>query len=109
LVGELRNGEISEYEIAPEDFGLARAPLSALRVDDPQASKAMLLEAIEGRGGPAADVVALNAGAALYAAGIAVSIQDGLARARAEMAKGTPRAKLDRFVALTNAKAGAGA
>ena len=105
LVGELRNGEISEYEIAPEDFGLARAPLSALRVDDPQASKAMLLEAIDGRGGPAADVVALNAGAALYAAGVAVSIQDGLARARAEMAKGTPRAKLDQFVALTNAKA----
>ena len=110
LVGELRNGEISEYEIAPEDFGLARAPLSALRVDDPQASKAMLLEAIDGRGGPAADVVALNAGAALYAAGVAVSIQDGLARARAEMAKGSPRAKLDQFVALTNAKvAGAGA
>ncbi len=81
----------------------------ALRVDDPQTSKAMLLEAIDGRGGPATDVVALNAGAALYAAGIAVSIQDGLARARAEMAKGTPRAKLDQFVALTNAKAGAGA
>jgi anthranilate phosphoribosyltransferase len=109
LVGELRNSEISEYEIAPEDFGLTRAPLSALRVDDPQASKSMLLEAIDGRGGPAADVVALNAGAALYAAGVAVSIQDGLARARAEMAKSTPRAKLDQFVALTNAKAGAAA
>jgi anthranilate phosphoribosyltransferase len=107
LVGELRNGEITEYEIAPEDFGLSRAPLSALRVDDPQASKTMLLEAIDGRGGAAADVVALNAGAALYAAGIAVSIQDGLARARAAMAKGAPRAKLDAFVALTQAKAGA--
>lgn len=104
LVGELRNGEISEYEIAPEDFGLHRAPLSALRVDDPQASKTMLLEAIDGRGGAAADVVALNAGAALYAAGVAVSIQDGLARARAAMATGAPRAKLDQFVALTNAK-----
>ena len=105
LVGELRNGEITEYEIAPEDFGLARAPLSALRVDDPQASKAMLLEAITGTAGPASDVVALNAGAALYAAGIAVSIQDGLARARASMATGAPRAKLDQFVALTQAKA----
>jgi anthranilate phosphoribosyltransferase len=105
LVGELRNGEVHEYEIAPEDFGLARAPLSALRVDDPQASRAMLLEAIEGRGGPAADVVALNAGAALYAAGVAVSIRDGLERARAEMARGTPRAKLEAFVALTRAKA----
>jgi anthranilate phosphoribosyltransferase len=104
LVGELRNGDISEYEIAPEDFGLARAPLSALRVDDPQASKAMLLEAIAGAAGAASDVVALNAGAALYAAGIAVSIRDGLDRARAEMAKGTPRAKLDAFVALTRTK-----
>jgi len=74
-------------------------------VDDPQASRAMLLEAIEGRGGPAADVVALNAGAALYAAGVAVSIRDGLERARAEMARGTPRAKLEAFVALTRAKA----
>ncbi len=105
LVGELRNGVISEYEIAPEDFGLTRAPLSTLRVDDPQASKAMLLEAITGTAGPASDVVALNAGAALYAAGIAVSIQDGLACARAAMAQGTPRARLDRFVALTQAKA----
>lgn len=105
LVGELRNGEVHEYEIAPEDFGLARAPLSALRVDDPQGSRTMLLEAIEGRGGPAADVVALNAGAALYAAGVAVSIRDGLERARAEMARGTPRAKLDEFVALTRTKA----
>ena len=104
LVGELRNGEINEYEIAPEDFGLARAPLSALRVDDPVASKTMLLEAIDGGAGAASDVVALNAGAALYAAGVAVSIQDGLARARAEMVRGTPRAKLDAFVALTQAK-----
>jgi len=107
IIGELRNGEISEYEIAPEDFGIARAPLSALRVDDPEASKAMLLDAITGTAGPASDVVALNAGAALYAAGIAVSIADGLARARAEMARGTPRARLDAFVALTRAKAGA--
>jgi len=105
LVGVLRNGEINEYEIAPEDFGLARAPLSALRVDDPAASKTMLLEAIDGGAGAASDVVALNAGAALYAAGVAVSIQDGLARARAEMVRGTPRAKLDAFVALTQAKA----
>ncbi|MBS3958763.1 MAG: anthranilate phosphoribosyltransferase [Xanthomonadaceae bacterium] len=109
LIGELRNGEIAEYEIAPEDFGIPRAPLSALRVDGPEASKALLLAAIEGGGGAAADVVALNAGAALYAAGIAVSIQDGLARARAEMAKGTPRARLDAFVALTRRLAGAAA
>jgi len=106
LVGELRNGEISEYEIAPEDFGIARAPLLALRVDDPQASKAMLLAAIDGRAGPATDAVALNAGAALYVAGMAVSIQDGLARARAAMAQGAPRARLERFVALTRVKAG---
>jgi len=109
LIAELRNGEITEYEIAPEDFGLSRAPLSALRVADPQASKAMLLDAIVGQGGPASDVVALNAGAALYAAGIAVSIQDGLARARAEMTRGTPKAALDRFVAVSRSKAGAGA
>jgi anthranilate phosphoribosyltransferase len=109
LVGELRNGEITEYEIAPEDFGIARAPLSALRVEDPESSRVMLLDAIAGNAGPASDVVALNAGAALYTAGLAVSIQDGLARARAEMARGTPRARLDEFVALTRAKAGVSA
>lgn len=107
LVGELRQATVSEYEIAPEDFGLVRAPLSALRVEDPQASKAMLLDAITGAAGAASDVVALNAGAALYAAGVAVSIQDGLARARAEMQRGTPRAKLEQFVALTRSKAAA--
>jgi anthranilate phosphoribosyltransferase len=101
LVAELRNSDLSEYEIAPEDFGLARAPLSLLRVEDPQASKRMLLDALDGAAGPASDVVALNAGAALYAANVAVSIKDGLDRARAVMASGAARAKADQFVALT--------
>lgn len=107
LVAELRRGRVVEYELAPEDFGIVRAPLSALRVESPEQSRDMLLEAIRGVAGAASDVVALNAGAALYVAGIASSIGDGLDRARAAMASGAATAKVEVFAALTQACQGA--
>ena len=73
LVGELRDGEVREYEVEPEDFGLAMASSRNLRVEDVDESRAMLLEALEGRRGVPHDIVCLNAGAALYAADVAGS------------------------------------
>ncbi|HET7359316.1 MAG TPA: anthranilate phosphoribosyltransferase [Rhodanobacteraceae bacterium] len=101
LVGELRDGVVSEYEIEPEDFGLAMASSRNLRVDDVAQSKAMLLGVLDGAPGPAGDIVMLNAGAALYAANVANSIADGIARARDVIGSGAARARLDAFVAAT--------
>ena len=101
LVGELRGGQVREYEVEPEQFGLARADSAALRVDDPAQSRALVLEALENVAGPARDIVALNAGAALYAADVAASIADGVARAKVVLESGAARAKLDQFIAAT--------
>jgi anthranilate phosphoribosyltransferase len=106
LVGELRDGQVSEYEIHPEDFGLAMASHRSLRVDDPAASRAMVLAVLEGRPGPALDIVCLNAGVALYAADCVPDIAAGLARARAAVADGSARRKLDEFTAHTRQLAG---
>jgi anthranilate phosphoribosyltransferase len=101
LVGELRDGVVSEYEIHPEDFGIAMAASRNLRVDDAQQSRRMLLEALSDRAGLPREIVALNAGAALYAAGTAPSIEAGIVLAREALATGAARAKLDEFVAAT--------
>jgi anthranilate phosphoribosyltransferase len=101
LVGELRDGQIREYEIHPEDFGLQMVSHRGLKVGDAEASKAMLLDALDNRPGTAREIVALNAGAALYAANLADSIGDGIVRARDAIASGAARAKLEAFVAFT--------
>jgi anthranilate phosphoribosyltransferase len=102
-VGELKDGEVREYEIHPEDFGLQMVSHRGLKVADAEGSKAMLLEALENRAGTPREIVALNAGAALYAANLAPSIGDGITRAREAIASGAARAKLDAFVAFTKA------
>jgi len=107
LVGELRDGAVREYDIHPEDFGLAMAASRNLRVENSAESKARVLEALDNRPGVAREIVALNSGAALYVAGVASSIEDGLARARQAMASGAARRKLDEFVAATRRLAAA--
>jgi anthranilate phosphoribosyltransferase len=101
MVGELVNGEIREYEIHPEDFGLQMIASRNLKVSDAAESKVRVLEALRGEPGPAHDIVALNAGTALYAAGVAASIEEGLQKARAAIASGAALAKLDQFVSVT--------
>jgi anthranilate phosphoribosyltransferase len=101
MVGELVNGEIREYEIHPEDYGLPMIASRNLKVADALESKAMMMAALNGEAGPAYDIVALNAGTALYAAGVAASIEDGLAKARAAIVSGAALAKLDQFVQVT--------
>jgi anthranilate phosphoribosyltransferase len=106
LVGELKNGEISEYEIHPEDFGLTMASSRALRVDTPEQSRAMLLGVLDNQPGAARDIVALNAGVALYAANVCGSMAEGIERARAVLASGAAKAKVAQLVELSKALAG---
>jgi anthranilate phosphoribosyltransferase len=101
LVGELRDGVVREYEVEPEDFGLAMASSRNLRVENADESKAMLLEVLQGRHGVAHDIVCLNAGAALYTADVAASIGEGIELARATIASGAAHAKMQAFVAAT--------
>ena len=83
MVGELKDGEILEYEIHPEDFGFTMASNRALRVETPAQSMAMLEAVLANEPGSARDIVVFNAGAALYAANVAASIAEGVALARA--------------------------
>ncbi|HPT56127.1 MAG TPA: anthranilate phosphoribosyltransferase [Casimicrobium sp.] len=101
LVGELKDGKITEYEIHPEDFGFTMSATRNLKVDTPEQSKAMLLSALEGNDSPALNVVLLNAGAALYTANLAPNLRDGIAMARAAIANGAARKKVDEFAAFT--------
>jgi anthranilate phosphoribosyltransferase len=101
LVGELKDGVIREYEIHPEDFGMVMASNRALKVEDAAASKAMLLGVLDNQPGAARDIVALNAGVALYAANVAASMQDGIQRAYAAIESGAAKGKLDALVALS--------
>ena len=100
-VGELKDGQIVEYEIHPEDFGLAMMSNRSLKVETPDQSKAMLLGALANEPGAARDIVALNSGAALYAANVADSIADGIRLAQEVLANGAARAKLDEFARCT--------
>jgi anthranilate phosphoribosyltransferase len=101
LVGELKDGGIREYTISPEDFGLERADGAAVRVASVEESKAMMLQALEGRSGAPRDIVALNAGASIYVAGITDTLAEGVAKARAVLESGAARSKVDEFVAST--------
>jgi anthranilate phosphoribosyltransferase len=105
MVGELVNGEIKEYEIHPEDFGLPMASNRALRVETPEQSKAMLMAVLDNRSGnqntAARDIVVLNAGAALYAANVCGSIKEGVVAARQALESGAARKKLDELVSAS--------
>ena len=101
LVGELRDGVVREYEVHPEDFGIAMAHSRNLRVNDAAASRQMLLDALTGKHVLAREIVALNAGAALYAADAAGSIAEGIDLARRAIDSGAAHAKLEQFVAAT--------
>lgn len=107
LVGELRDGEVHEYEIEPEDFGLSMASSRNLRVDNPAQSRAMVLDVLSGKPGVARDIVVLNAGAALYAADVADSIEAGMACAVESIDNGAAEATMRRFVDTTRRLASA--
>ncbi|TFV94905.1 anthranilate phosphoribosyltransferase [Oxalobacteraceae bacterium OM1] len=101
MIGELVDGEIREYEIHPEDFGLQMVASRNLKVSGAEESKARIFEALDNTPGPVRDIVVLNAGTALYAAGKVPTIGDGLLRAREVIASGAARRKLNEFVEVT--------
>jgi anthranilate phosphoribosyltransferase len=102
LVGELKDGHITEYEIHPEDFGMVMSSNRALKVDTAEDSKAVLLSVLNNQSGPAKDIVILNAGVALYAANVASSIQEGIVLAKKAIESGAAKAKLDALVLLSH-------
>jgi anthranilate phosphoribosyltransferase len=103
LVAELKDGEISEYEIHPEDFGLAMASNRAFKVETPEQSRAMLLGVLDNEHGAARDIVILNAGVALYAANVVDSMKAGVERARAVIESGAAKARLEKLVVTARA------
>ncbi|MBN4055376.1 anthranilate phosphoribosyltransferase [bacterium AH-315-K03] len=100
-VVELKDGNITEYTITPEQFGFERAPLSTLKVDDAQQSLALVRKVLSGVDGPALDIVALNAGAAIYAANIASDLGQGIKIAQDVLASGVAGEKLTDLVNIT--------
>ena len=98
LVGELKNGKVTEYDIHPEDFGFAMSSNRALRVETPEQSRAMLQAVLDNQEGPARDIVVFNSAVALYAANVVDSIEAGLEPARAVLANGAAKAKLQQLI-----------
>ncbi|MDO6387920.1 anthranilate phosphoribosyltransferase [Uliginosibacterium sp. 31-12] len=98
LIGELRNGEVREYRLTPEDVGLPLHASSAIRAANVEESKAILLGALNGSLPAARDIVAFNAGASLYVAGVAESLADGVERALAVIGNGAATRKLGEFI-----------
>ena len=90
------------YSIAPEDFGIARSSIETLRVNSPVESLAIVERVLGGEAGAASDFVALNAGAALYAADRVASLADGVAAAQQILSSGRALQRFHDFVALTN-------
>jgi anthranilate phosphoribosyltransferase len=107
MVAELKDGEIREYTVSPADFGLRAADPAAIRVLDVEESKAMMLGALENTEGAARDIVALNAGASVYVAGLAPTLASGVELAFETIRSGAARRKVDEFTASTRAAAGA--
>ncbi len=102
FVAELKNGSIIEYTVRPEDFGLKAAPLNAIQVSDADEAKAMLLSVLDDQPGAARDIVQLNAGAAIYVAGLAASLAEGVSKAGDIIADGAAKAKLEQLVRISN-------
>ncbi len=100
-VAEMQNGQVRRYRICPEDFGMTTSDVTPLRVDNAEASLHLIHSALENQPGPARDIVCLNAGAALYAAGVTESLAAGVFRADEIIASGAARHKLDELAALT--------
>ncbi len=101
-IGELKQDKVTEYSVRPEDFGLSTASIDTIQVADSDYAKAMLLSVLENQAGPARDIVMMNAGAAIYVAGVADSLAQGVERARHAIESGAALKKLNQLVAFSN-------
>ena len=100
-VAELKDGQVRRFSIQPEDFGVQRSPLDAIKADGPDDSVKTIIGVLDNEPGPARDIVMLNAGASIYVAGLADSLKEGVEKADAAIASGEARNRLDRLVVLT--------
>ena len=100
-VAELKEGQVRRFSIQPEDFGLKRESIEQLRVSDAAASLDIIRNVLDNQPGPARDIVQMNAGAAIYSAGVAQTLQEGVTRAGEAIASGEARNRLDRLIILT--------
>jgi anthranilate phosphoribosyltransferase len=101
-VGELKHGKVIEYTIRPEDFSLKTAPIETIQVSDSDHAKAMLMTVLENEPGPALDIVLLNAGAAIYVAGITTSLEQGVKKAKIAIETGAALNKLHQLAEYSN-------
>ena len=101
-VAELKDGEISTYQISPEDFGLQTSSLDSLKVGNAEQSLAVIKSVFANEAGPARDIIQLNAGAAIYVAGLASTLAEGIAKAGEVIASGAAAQKLDELVRVSN-------
>jgi anthranilate phosphoribosyltransferase len=104
FVAELNDGVVTTYTIQPEDFGMSRADLEQIRATDSAHSLEIIKGIFNNTDGPAKDIVCLNAGAAIYAAGLAASLADGVKKAQDVIASGAVAEKLEQLIAKTNAE-----
>jgi anthranilate phosphoribosyltransferase len=102
FVAELNNGKVSSYTIQPEDFGMQRASLDKIRAADSAHSLDIIKSVFENKEGPAKDIVSMNAGAAIYAAGLSQTLTDGVKKAQGVIASGEVNGKLEQLVSKTN-------
>ena len=102
MVAELKDGEVREYRIHPTQFGIAASALEQIQVADAARSRDLLLVALRNEQGPARDVVAANAGAAIYVCGLADSLESGVEKARGVLASGAARRKLDELIEFSS-------
>jgi anthranilate phosphoribosyltransferase len=102
-VAELKHGQVREYVLNPQQFGLGLHALANIQVTDAQASKEMILDVLAGKSGPARDIVLLNAGAAIYVAGLTETLQQGINKAAESIDNGRAMQKLEQLIAMTNA------
>ena len=100
-IAELKNGKVSEYTTQPQDFGLKPAPLDAIRVANADEAKAMLLAVLDNQPGTARDIVQLNAGAAVYVAGLTSTLEEGVAKADEVITSGAAKSKLEQLIKLS--------
>lgn len=98
---ELKDGQIRRFSVQPEDFGFERVPISAITVDSAEQSLDTIRSVLEDHAGPARDIVALNAGAAIYTSGLAKNLHAGVEKAIDAISSGEARNRLDRLVIMT--------
>jgi anthranilate phosphoribosyltransferase len=105
FIAELKDGEVREYTVSPQQFGLQAAPLNEIQVANADEAQAMLLSVMDNQAGAARDIVLLNAGAAIYVANLAASLAQGVERAREMIASGAAKNKLSELIALSQSTA----